>query len=276
MAEISVNLSRSESDLRETLNSQQNLLQKLYKELDVERESSATAASEALSMILRLQGEKAAVKMEAVQYKRLAEEKMCHTEESLANFEDLIYQKEMEIVSLEYQLQAYRYKLISMGCSDLGVSETKFPEYLLQRNESVTSVENGLRRNSMPSIPFKLCNQKKVPDDMSSYLEQIRKLDERLKVTTITTNGDDEIEKTLVLDVFEVPEKSENEKMKGEDRGMSVVKSCQDKEMNKIWKEMQEKLNSIELEIRNMKKEAAADGFNCSSFLTGLFSFRMN
>ena len=53
--------------LKEALCAQQQLLQKLYNELDVEREASSTAASEALSMILRLQGEKAAVKMEANQ-----------------------------------------------------------------------------------------------------------------------------------------------------------------------------------------------------------------
>ncbi|CAB4288887.1 unnamed protein product [Prunus armeniaca] len=94
--------------LTEALYAQQQLLQKLYSELDQEREASSTAADEALSMILRLQGEKSAMKMEASQYKRLAEEKICHAEEALAIFEDLIYQKEMEIASLEFQLQAYR------------------------------------------------------------------------------------------------------------------------------------------------------------------------
>ncbi|MBA0555122.1 hypothetical protein Golob_014180 [Gossypium lobatum] len=105
--------------LKDTLRSQQQLLQKLYSELDVERESSATATNEALSMILRLQGEKAAMKMEASQYKRLAEEKIGHAEESLAILEELVYQKEMEISSLEFQIQAYRYKLLSLGYDDL-------------------------------------------------------------------------------------------------------------------------------------------------------------
>lgn len=149
--------------LTEALCAQQQLLQKLYNELDVERESSATAASEALSMILRLQGEKAAVKMEAEQYKRLAEEKMQHAEESMAIFEDIMYQKEMEIASLDYQVQAYRYKLLSMGCNDPGVGEIKFPENLLQRNETLvgeTSSQSAIsRRNSAP--PLKLSYLKK-------------------------------------------------------------------------------------------------------------------
>lgn len=152
------------STLKETLAAQQQLLQKLYHELDVEREASSSAASEALSMILRLQGEKAAVKMEAEQYKRLAEEKMCYAEQSLEIFEDLIYQKEMEIAALDYQVQAYRYKLLSLGCSDLGVGEIKFPENLLQRNETLigeTSAQSILRINSAPPGGFKLSSFKR-------------------------------------------------------------------------------------------------------------------
>lgn len=223
MADCSMGVGNEIPDLKEALFTQQQLLQELYNELDEEREASASAASEALSMILRLQGEKAAVKMEANQYKRLAEEKMCHAEEALAIFEDLIYQKEMEIASLEYQVQAYRYKLLSLGCNDIGVCETIFPENLLQRNENLVrdvGCQTNLRRNSMPLMPLKLSYQRKgsfekersvspelsskieesinsepnskISDmekkseiyaigDITSYWEQIRKLDERVR-----------------------------------------------------------------------------------------------
>ncbi|KAL2502436.1 myosin-binding protein 7-like [Forsythia ovata] len=207
--------------LKDMLCAQQQLLQKLYNELDAEREASSTAACEALSVILRLQGEKAAVKMEAEQYKRLAEEKMCHAEESLAIFEDVIYQKEMEVADLDYQLRAYRYKLLSTGCIDPGVGEIKFSENLLQRSETLaedTSLQSIGRRNSVP-ISLKYSNPKKgiidiegsadmiskivgentgqeindqasynekktdssTTGDINSYWEQIRKLDERVK-----------------------------------------------------------------------------------------------
>ncbi|CAH8386370.1 unnamed protein product [Eruca vesicaria subsp. sativa] len=109
----------------ETMRAQQELLQKITHELDAEREASSTAASEALSMILRLQGEKATLEMETSHYKRMAEEKMCHAETSLTLFEDLIYRKEMEIASLEFQVQAYRCKLLSLGCSDVHAEEKK-------------------------------------------------------------------------------------------------------------------------------------------------------
>ncbi|KAM7477121.1 hypothetical protein LguiB_024364 [Lonicera macranthoides] len=210
--------------LKEALCAQQQLLQKLYNELDVERESSATAASETLSMILRLQGEKAAVTMEAEHYKRLAEEKIWHAEESMAIFEDIMYQKEMEIAALDYQVQSYRYKLISMGCIDPGTVEVKYPENLLKQNENLngeTSFQSLARRNSAPvalkllksaverersespdcdSIPKEALastseemkdrnlDMEKQSDnfsgDINSYWEQIRKLDERVKGLT--------------------------------------------------------------------------------------------
>ncbi|KAK6775753.1 hypothetical protein RDI58_026754 [Solanum bulbocastanum] len=159
------------ASLKETLCAQQQLLQKLYNELDEEREASSSAASEALSMIVRLQGEKAAVKMEAEQYKRLAEEKMCHAEESLDIFEDLFNQKEMEIAALEYQVQAYRYKLLSTGCVDPGVGEFKYPDNLLQRNETLAGEMNlqGLgRRNSAPHFPLKFPKKGAMEIDDSS------------------------------------------------------------------------------------------------------------
>ncbi|XP_071725012.1 uncharacterized protein [Rutidosis leptorrhynchoides] len=202
--------SSSNASLKEALFAQQQLLQKLYNELEVERESSATAASEALAMILRLQGEKAAVKMESEQYKRLSEEKMYHAEESMEIFEDLIYQKEIEIANLDYQVQAYRYRLSSLGLEEVGSNAIKFPENLLQLNETSvteTSPENLSRRNSAPPKLIKMAylkrgnlernrsvspesesekldesqqsieSDKQMDGSISSYWDQLRKLD---------------------------------------------------------------------------------------------------
>ena len=153
----------AESDItamKETLRAQQQLLQKLYAELDQEREASATAASEAMDMILRLQGEKAAVKMEASHYKRMSEEKIGHAEATLEVFEELMYQKEMEIASLEFQVCAYKHKLLTLG-ADFNASEFEFPEDLpLNRNDQQHNGENvqssTIRRlGSLPPIPSK-------------------------------------------------------------------------------------------------------------------------
>nr|XP_018683940.1 PREDICTED: uncharacterized protein LOC103991954 isoform X3 [Musa acuminata subsp. malaccensis] len=96
------------------------IIRKLHMELEEEREASATAANEALSVILRLQREKAAEKMEACQYRRIAEEKMHHAEQSLIILEEEMQQKEFEILILKHQIKLYKTKLLSNGIGDLG------------------------------------------------------------------------------------------------------------------------------------------------------------
>ncbi|GER36742.1 hypothetical protein STAS_13108 [Striga asiatica] len=167
--------------LKHTLCAQQRLLEKLHNELDAEREASASAASEALSVILRLQREKAAVKLEGEQYKRLSEEKISHAQESLAIIEDIIHQKEMEIAALDCQVQAYRYKLLSI---DFGVSgNVKFPE--------CPSRENGIQIDS-----------------------QMRKLDDRVKESECTINSCD-FPQTIAADLYEVGIVDENSAKNG-------------------------------------------------------------
>ncbi|KAL0735030.1 hypothetical protein Bca4012_011240 [Brassica carinata] len=198
---LGIGLNGESSGVRETMWAQQELLQKINQELDAEREASSSAASEALSMILRLQGEKAALEMEASQYKRMAEEKMCHAETSLALFEDLIYQKEMEIASLEFQVQAYRCKLLSLGCSDPAVVENRFPENLIFFGDtSRLNQKRKMKRNL--SSPFDgMTSERRLllsdnegfeekkgvesslspREDLSTYWEQIRRIDDHVR-----------------------------------------------------------------------------------------------
>ncbi|KAE9587600.1 putative GTD-binding domain-containing protein [Lupinus albus] len=202
--------------MKETLHAQQQLLQKLCIELDQEREASASAASEALDMILRLQGEKAAVKMEASHYKIMAEEKMDHAEATLEVLEELMYQKEMEIASLEYQVKAYKRKLLRLGC-DLNASEFEFPDDLLLNRSDQQDGENRRtvrRLHSLPPLQFNnflgvarnednsttpfpspvddSTNKEVIPvayGTVDSYLEQIKRFDEKVKVVSDCTEG---------------------------------------------------------------------------------------
>ncbi|KAJ4959480.1 hypothetical protein NE237_026591 [Protea cynaroides] len=212
----SVSLEMADSEiaaLKEALQAQQKLLQNVYEDLEEEREASATATSEALSMILRLQGEKGTEKLEASQYKRLVEEKMHHAEECLTFFQELIYSKEMEIASLQFQIQAYRYKLLSLGFSDPCVGKMRFPDNPYLRRNDVQVGEIGFsgnvrRNNSLPPIrlleaqskkrkngyeesqeliarkndeEIQLASDESMAGDFSSYWEQIRRLDDRVK-----------------------------------------------------------------------------------------------
>ncbi|WOL19619.1 myosin-binding protein 7 [Canna indica] len=101
--------------LREMVANQQLTIQELCAELDEERSAAATAASETMSMILRLQHEKAEAQMEARQFKRFAEEKMDHDQQELIALEDLLFKRDEAVQSLTLQVQAYRHRLLSCG-----------------------------------------------------------------------------------------------------------------------------------------------------------------
>ncbi|CAH8366077.1 unnamed protein product [Eruca vesicaria subsp. sativa] len=173
---------------RETMWAQRELLQKITQELDDEREASSSAASEALAMILKLQGEKAALEMETSQYKRMTEEKMCHAETSLTLFEDLIYNKEMEIASLEFQVQAYRCKLLSVGWSDLAAVENKFPQNRVWK----------MKRNLSNPFDGMSCERRRLllsdsnGEELSVYWEEMRRIDEHVREISVTRDASKE------------------------------------------------------------------------------------
>ncbi|KAK4727792.1 hypothetical protein R3W88_032709 [Solanum pinnatisectum] len=197
MADIGKAMSRFDIEsLQEMLCVQEQLIEKLYNELDEESEASSSAATEALSMVVRLQGEKAAEEMEAEQYKRFVEEKMSHAEESLSVLQELIDQKQMEIAELDHHAQVYRNKLVSMGYDDdIDDSDLEYLDDL----EGKMIVQSIGRCKSTPNIPLKYANMKKdvlkdkkispkrdlndVPTagSISLYCEQIEKLEERVK-----------------------------------------------------------------------------------------------
>lgn len=104
--------------LRETVSSQQKTIQDLYLELEEERNASSSAANEAMSMILRLQREKAEIQMEARQFKRFSEEKTAHDQEELLALEDLLYKREQTIQSLTCEVQAYKHRMMSYGLTE--------------------------------------------------------------------------------------------------------------------------------------------------------------
>ncbi|KAJ7955671.1 Myosin-binding protein [Quillaja saponaria] len=235
--------------MKETLRAQQQLLQKLYAELDQEREASATAASEALSMILRLQGEKATMKMEASQYKRMVEEKMCHAESSLAVIEDIIYQKEMEIASLEFQVQAYRCKLLSMGCSDIGAFECQFPDnMLLQKcdlNNGEKIVSSSVRRlNSLPPIALE--------DYKKSILERETSLGPMSDV------------------ISKIVEKSTNNEVVSQSiDSMKKLGNSAGENLNSYW----EQIRRLNAQVKDLSDPKEAEGELYSNMVGGLRSY---
>ncbi|KAJ1265374.1 hypothetical protein BS78_08G072100 [Paspalum vaginatum] len=102
-AVVRVEIGDEAAALREALARQQAALGDLQAELDAERGAAAGAASEAMTMILRLQREKAEAMMEARQFRRYAEEKMAHDAAELAALEEALAKREATLRALQGQ-----------------------------------------------------------------------------------------------------------------------------------------------------------------------------
>ncbi|KAJ6793016.1 Uncharacterized protein M6B38_112355 [Iris pallida] len=97
-------------------------------ELEKERSAAATAADEAMAMILRLQSEKATMEMESSQYRRMIEEKFAYDEEEMEILKEIIVRREKEKHVLEKEVETYRQMISgemtvkkhdpSLDCSD--------------------------------------------------------------------------------------------------------------------------------------------------------------
>ncbi|KAH9322943.1 hypothetical protein KI387_017582, partial [Taxus chinensis] len=83
-------------------------LHSLYSELEAERNASAIAANQAMAMITRLQEEKAAMQMEALQYQRMMEEQAEYDQEALQLLNEVLVKREKEIKDLEKEVELYR------------------------------------------------------------------------------------------------------------------------------------------------------------------------
>ncbi|XP_027341764.1 myosin-binding protein 2 [Abrus precatorius] len=97
--------------LKAALKSERKALSTLYAELEEERSASAIAANQTMAMINRLQEEKAAMQMEALQYQRMMEEQSEYDQEALQLLNELMLKREKEKQELEKELEVYRKKV---------------------------------------------------------------------------------------------------------------------------------------------------------------------
>ncbi|XP_062214310.1 probable myosin-binding protein 5 isoform X2 [Phragmites australis] len=79
-------------------------ISRLWKELEEERNASAVAANQTMAMITRLQEEKAAMQMEALQYKRMMEEQSEYDREDLQKMSETVQ-------TLQAETESYKTKL---------------------------------------------------------------------------------------------------------------------------------------------------------------------
>lgn len=105
--------------LKRQIEYDRKLLGTLYKELEEERNASAVATNQAMAMITRLQEEKSALHMEALQCLRMMEEQAEYDVEALQKANDLIADKEKEIKDLKAAVEIYREKLGNESLDDI-------------------------------------------------------------------------------------------------------------------------------------------------------------
>ncbi|XP_051216592.1 uncharacterized protein [Lolium perenne] len=87
---------------------QENVRSALQQELDKERSAAASAAEEAMAMILRLQKEKSSLEIEARQQRRTADERCAFYEDEVEELRDILLMREREARSLQKEVESYR------------------------------------------------------------------------------------------------------------------------------------------------------------------------
>ncbi|EFJ35468.1 hypothetical protein SELMODRAFT_404906 [Selaginella moellendorffii] len=93
------------------LEAEREIVSALSVELEEERNAAAVAATETLAMITRLQEEKAAVQMEASQYKRMVEERTQYDQGAIGMLNEILAKQEEERMALSKEVEMYRSSL---------------------------------------------------------------------------------------------------------------------------------------------------------------------
>ncbi|XP_075104234.1 myosin-binding protein 7-like [Nicotiana tabacum] len=204
--------------LREMVSSQQQIIKDLSSELEEERNASSSAAKEAMSMILRVQREKAEAQMELKQFKRLTEEEKAHDQLEIMALEDLLYKREQTIQSLTCEVQMYKHRMMSYGLTESEV-EGENGGGCFSRNNSTMADETIIDQIPTYDYPPLKCytNENQVysevvdiEDEKYAFGEtpcshdQLRDLEDRInqleKTPRSTTDG--ELFKNNVLEKF--------------------------------------------------------------------------
>ncbi|XP_015582099.1 myosin-binding protein 3 isoform X2 [Ricinus communis] len=125
--------------LKTALKAERKALNALYSELEEERSASAIAANQTMAMINRLQEEKAAMQMEALQYQRMMEEQSEYDQEALQLLNELMLKREREKQELEKELEVYRKKVLNYEAKEKIIMLRKSKDGSVRsRNSSAT------------------------------------------------------------------------------------------------------------------------------------------
>lgn len=147
--------------LEEALEEEHAARSALYLELEKERSAAATAADEAMAMILRLQEEKASIEMEARQYQRMIEEKSAYDTEEMNILKEIVIRREREKHFLEREVETLRQMFFDAETDDTATTQgqtatsssysSEDPLMMLQQiSKSVVEKQKVKRENNFP------------------------------------------------------------------------------------------------------------------------------
>ncbi|CAA7054079.1 unnamed protein product [Microthlaspi erraticum] len=182
---------KSVSVLEELLKEERAARAAICVELDKERSAAASAADEAMAMIHRLQDEKAATEMEAMQFQRMVEEKSTFDAEEMVILKDILIRREREKHFLEKEVEAYRELLVE--ADELECSSTR-QENLPEGKEKTAKPTDSQERRAL------LVQELDVP---------CREEENRDKTLDLY-KSDSEVAYSRVRDVHMVKEETEN------------------------------------------------------------------
>ncbi|KAI5012925.1 hypothetical protein ZWY2020_025191 [Hordeum vulgare] len=148
-----------EVNLKREADEGNDVLSALHQELDKERSAAASAAEEAMAMILRLQKEKSSVEMEVRQQRRTSDERCAFYENEVEELKDILLMRERENRSLQKEVESYR-RLLGIAGDDEEEEMMTPRNYLESDPSSSRSVDNN---NSVFSFKKQFVRQQVSP-----------------------------------------------------------------------------------------------------------------
>lgn len=195
--------------LKSALKAERKALNALYAELEEERSASAIAANQTMAMINRLQEEKAAMQMEALQYQRMMDEQSEYDQEALQLLNELMVKREKEKAEVEKELEFYRKRVQdyeakekmqmlrrrsrtpSGSCSNAEDSDGISVDLSHEAKEDETfdnNQESGNQNTPADAVLYLEESLAGFEDERISILEQLKVLEEKL----FTLNDEEE------------------------------------------------------------------------------------
>ncbi|CAL5337211.1 unnamed protein product [Camellia sinensis] len=134
----------------------------LYLELEKEGSAAATAADEAMAIILRLQDEKVSIEMEAWQYQRIIEEKSTCDAEEMNICKEILVRRQKEKHFLGREVEAYR----EQADAPTGIESIDKKEIVKDKS----SVNEVLSIDKQNCTPLLLERNYEFPDGMKKLI----------------------------------------------------------------------------------------------------------